>query len=71
MAATNKQIYIPSITIKGSFMEEIGGGEDKVVYPGASFDLELGAEDFENSEDYHAAWISITRAVKAKLSKNG
>ena len=52
-------------------MEEIGGGEDKVVYPGASFDLELGAEDFENSEDYHAAWISITRAVKAKLSKNG
>jgi len=71
MAATNKQIYIPSISVNGSFMEEIGGGDDKVVYPGVAFEVELSAEDFENSEDYHATWISITRAVKAKLSKNG
>jgi hypothetical protein len=68
--AANKQIYIPSINIKGSFMEEIGGAEDKIAYPGDSFDISLSLEDFQNSEEYHTTWINITRAVKAKLTKH-
>lgn len=68
--AANKQIYIPSINIKGSFMEEIGGAEDKIAYPGDSFDLSLSLEDFQNPEEYHTTWINITRAVKAKLTKH-
>jgi hypothetical protein len=70
MSDNIKQIYIPAISIQGSFVEEIGGGEDKIVYPGAQFNISLSAEDFENSEEYHATWINLTRAVKAKL-KNG
>jgi len=70
MAAANKQIYIPEISIRGSFMEEIGGVEDKVMYPGPFFDVALSADDFENAEEYHTTWISITRAVKTKLKKN-
>jgi hypothetical protein len=68
--AANKQIYIPEIRIKGSFMEEIGSVEDKVMYPGQAFDVSLSADDFENAEEYHTAWISITKAVKTKLKKH-
>jgi hypothetical protein len=68
--ATNKQIYIPIINIKGSYVEEIGGTEDRVVYPGTPFDIDLCMEDFENREEYHTTWINITRAVKTKLAKN-
>jgi hypothetical protein len=70
MSAANKQIYIPEISIKGSFMEEIGGVEDKVMYPGPTFDVSLSADDFANAEEYHTTWINITRAVKTKLTKN-
>jgi hypothetical protein len=70
MASTNKQIYIPAINIRGSFIEEIGNTEDRVIYPGVPFDLSLTAEDFANPEEYHTAWISITRAVKSKLNKH-
>ena len=68
--SANKQIYIPAINIKGSFMEEIGATEDKIVYPGPGFDINLSCEDFENPEEYHTTWINITRAVKAKLTKH-
>ena len=70
MAAANKQIYIPEISIKGSFMEEIGSIEDKVMYPGSAFNVSLSADDFSNAEEYHTTWINITRAVKNKLNKN-
>lgn len=70
MSGNTKQIYIPSVNIKGYYVEEIGGDKDRVVYPGGSFDLDLNIEDFENSEEYHTVWITITRAVKAKLNKN-
>lgn len=70
MSASNKQIYIPSIVVKGSFIEEIGSSEDRLIYPGEQFNLNLSAEDFANSEEYHATWINITRAVKSKLLKN-
>jgi hypothetical protein len=64
----NKQIYIPSITVKGSFVEEIGSEDNKVVYPGKPFELSLSAEDFKNIEDYHTVWIHITKTVKDKLN---
>ena len=67
---STKQIYIPSVQIKGSYVEEVGGADDRVVYPGIPFDISLAAEDFENAEEYHTTWINITRAVKAKLRKN-
>ena len=51
-------------------MEEIGATEDKIVYPGPGFDINLSCEDFENPEEYHTTWINITRAVKAKLTKH-
>jgi hypothetical protein len=51
-------------------MEEIGGVEDKVMYPGPTFDVSLSADDFANAEEYHTTWINITRAVKTKLTKN-
>lgn len=72
MSSTNatKQIYIPAVQIKGSFVEEVGGADDRVVYPGVPFDISLTAEDFENPEEYHTTWINITRAVKSKLRKN-
>lgn len=70
MSGTNKQIYIPTISIKGSYVEEIGGSDDRVIYPGIPFDISLSAEDFQNPEEYHTVWINITRAVKTKLSKN-
>ena len=70
MADANKQIYIPEISIKGSFMEEIGSVENRVMYPGPTFDISLSADDFENAEEYHTTWISITRAVKNKLTKH-
>jgi hypothetical protein len=62
-----KQIYIPTLKVKGTYIEEIGGAGDKVLYPGKSFELELAQEDFENEEDYHNTWIAITRAVKKRL----
>ena len=65
--SANKQIYIPSIVVKGSFVEEIGSAENRVVYPGKSFEISLCADDFKNSEDYHTIWINITKAVKEKL----
>jgi hypothetical protein len=70
MSSTNKQVYIPNIKVKGSFVEEIGGEQDKIVYPGAEFQLDLSADDFSDPEEYHTTWISITRAVKTKLNKN-
>ena len=69
MAVTNKQIYIPSLVVKGSYVEELGTQEDRIVYPGQKFDLSISAEDFESAEDYHTTWINITRAVKSKLKK--
>jgi hypothetical protein len=70
MAESSKQIYIPSISIKGYYVEEVGAEKDRVVYPGGFFDVELDIEDFQNLEDYHTVWIALTRAVKTKLSKN-
>lgn len=70
MSASNKQIYIPLVNIKGSFVEEIGNDKDRIVYPGGSFDITLSAEDFSDPEEYHSTWISITRAVKHKLNKH-
>jgi hypothetical protein len=63
-----KQIYIPSIKVKGTYIEEIGGESDKIYYPGNVVDVELGLEDFENKEDYHNVWILITKAVKKKIA---
>jgi hypothetical protein len=68
--AANKQIFIPAINIKGSFMEEIGGAEDKIAYPGESFDISLSLEDFQNPEEYHTTWNNKPRAVKTKLLRN-
>ncbi len=51
-------------------MEEVGGAQDRIVYPGEEFELNLSANDFSDPEEYHTTWISITRAVKTKLSKN-
>jgi hypothetical protein len=70
MSDTIKQVYIPELNITGAFMEEIGSAEDRVIYPGVPFDVKLSAEDFSDPEEYHATWISVTRAVKAKLNKN-
>jgi hypothetical protein len=70
MSSANKQVYIPNILIKGSFVEEVGGAGDRVVYPGEEFELNLSANDFSDHEEYHTTWISITRAVKTKLNKN-
>jgi len=67
MSSENKQIYIPDLNIKGTFIEEVGAEGNRVVYPGTYFDVKLGKEDFENQEDYHSVWIAITKAVKAKL----
>jgi hypothetical protein len=63
-----KQIYIPSLNVKGTYIEEIGGGKDKVIYPGKSLEVELTIDDFENAEEYHNTLIAITRAVKNKLT---
>jgi hypothetical protein len=30
MSSENKQIYIPSVSIKGAFIEEVGGGPEKI-----------------------------------------
>jgi len=70
MSSENKQIYIPSVSIKGAFIEEVGGGPEKITYPGEVFETSLSSEDFDNLEDYHNTWINLTRAVKNKLSKN-
>jgi len=62
-----KQIYIPSLRVKGTYIEEIGSTQDRVLYPGKTVDLELNQADFDNEEDYHNTWIAVTRAVKKKL----
>lgn len=64
----SKQIYIPFIVVKGSFIEELGSTDNRVIYPGKSFEITLDLNDFKDSEDYHKAWISITKAVKEKLN---
>lgn len=69
MSAETKQIYIPALNIKGTYVEELGSEAERIVYPGQTFDISLSAEDFENPEEYHTTWINITRAVKKKLSK--
>jgi len=51
-------------------MEEIGGSADRVIYPGKTFSLDLAPEDFKDAEEYHSVWISITKAVKSKLTKD-
>jgi hypothetical protein len=65
-----KQIYIPTLRVRGTYIEELGGADDLLLYPGKSFELELCEEDFENAEDYHTVWIAATQAVRKKL-KNG
>jgi hypothetical protein len=70
MSSATKQVYIPNILIKGSFVEEVGGASDRIVYPGENFELSLSANDFSNPEEYHTVWISLTRAVKTKLTKD-
>ena len=70
MSTSTKQVYIPTLKITGSFMEEIGGSADRVIYPGKTFSLDLAPEDFKDSEEYHSVWISITKAVKSKLTKD-
>ena len=40
MSGTNKQIYIPKITISGSYVEEIGSPEERLIYPGTPFDID-------------------------------
>lgn len=70
MSTSSKQVYIPSLKIVGSFMEEIGGTADRVIYPGNPFSVELSSEDFKDPEEYHTVWIAITKAVKLKLSKD-
>ena len=70
MSGSTIQIYIPAINIKGYLVEEVGGGADRVVYPGGSFELKLDITDFVDSEEYHTTWIALTRAVKAKLNNN-
>jgi len=68
MPAENKQIYIPELFVKGTYIEEVGAAQDKVVYPGAEFNIALTMKDFENPEDYHTVWIAITKAIKSKLN---
>ena len=63
-----KQIYIPQLKIDGTYIEEIGGGEDLTAYPGESFSVSLSMEDFASREEYHSIWIGISKAVKKKLS---
>ena len=65
--ADPKQVFIPSIKITGTYLEELGAEGDRILYPGGAFDITLTSEDFENPEDYHAVWIAITKAVKKKL----
>jgi hypothetical protein len=66
----NKQIYIPEVSFKAAYIEEIGGGDDRVVYPGMTVELTLNESDFENKGDYHQVWILLTRAAQKKLSQN-
>jgi hypothetical protein len=66
----NKQIYIPTIKVSGSFMEEIGSSDDRIFYPGEDFSTELKPEDFKDVEEYHSVWIILTRAVKLKLANH-
>ena len=63
-----KQIYIPKLNIDGTYIEEIGGGADLTAYPGEAFSVSLSMEDFASREEYHTIWISISKAVKKKLS---
>jgi hypothetical protein len=70
MATASKQIYIPSLRVDGSFVEEVGGTDDRVVYPGEAFTSTISAADFSDPEEYHTVWIAITRAVRNKLNKN-
>jgi hypothetical protein len=65
-----KQIYIPQVSIEASIIEEVGGGADRVVYPGESKSLVLRESDFENKEEYHTAWIILTRAAQRKIAQN-
>jgi hypothetical protein len=64
-----KQIYIPSLRVRGTYIEELGGESDRVLYPGEAFELDLSEKDFENKEDYHSTWIAVTNAVKKKLNE--
>jgi len=63
-----KQIYIPELKIEGTYIEEVGGGEDLITYPGEPFAVDLSIDDFASREEYHSTLISISRAVKKKLS---
>lgn len=69
MSASTKQVYIPELHIKGSFIEELGSEVDKLIYPGGPFEMTLTAEDFDDQEAYHSTWIAVTKAVKNKLAK--
>ena len=62
-----KQIYIPFLRVRGTYIEELGGASDRVLYPGEAFELDISEKDFENKEDYHNTWIAVTKAVKKKL----
>jgi hypothetical protein len=63
-----KKVYIPNLNVCGTFIEEIGTETDKTLYPGTSFEICLSQEDFENSEEYHTVWISLTKAAQKKLN---
>ena len=64
-----KQVYIPKINLTGTYIEELGTATDKICYPGSTFSVEICLEDFEDKEEYHTAWIAITKAAQKKLEK--
>lgn len=64
-----KQVYIPALKIKGTFIEEVGQEGERTMYPGKEFTLDLAVDDFDSEEDYHTVWIAITKAVKKKLTQ--
>lgn len=64
-----KQVYIPNLTVSGTFVEEIGSAEDKVCYPGSLFSVDICLEDFDDPEDYHRVWIALTKATQKKLER--
>jgi hypothetical protein len=66
-----KKIYIPALNISGAYIEEIGTTEEKTLYPGEPFEISITKEDFDDLEEYHAVWITLTKAVQRKLKNAG
>jgi len=65
-----KQIYIPGVSIKGSFMEFNGTLDNGNCYAGDPFEVFIERSDFtpEEAEDYHRYSIILTRVARRKLS---